>query len=114
MDFSDLYSGSAIGGSGTGAATGLSVGGPWGAAIGGVVGGLAGAWANSRRGQGTQAQQQNLDAIAQMLHQQSAANYSRYLAQLDKTLGYFGPAADVWDQLYGQPGKPTMRAKMGI
>lgn len=114
MDFSDLYSSSALAGSGSGAMSGLMAGGPWGALAGGVLGGLGGAYANSKRDQGTAAQQQNLDQMVRNLHRMSQSNYANYMAQLDKSIGYFGPAMDQWDKLYGTAGQPTMRTKMGV
>jgi len=114
MDFADLYSGSALAGSGSGAMTGLSVGGPWGALAGGVIGGLGGAYANSKRDEGTAAQGKNLTTIANNLRAMSQRNYDNYLQQLNKTLGYYGPVMDTWDSLYGKAGDQTMRSKMGV
>lgn len=105
MDFSDLYSGSAIGGAASGASAGGMIGGPWGAAIGGIGGGLLGAFASGQRRDATNAQQHNLDQIIANMHAMSASNYDQHIADLNKALAFYGPAQQYWDRLYGS-GSP--------
>jgi len=114
MNFSDFYSGSALGGAASGAITGLMAAGPYGALAGGVIGGFGGAYANSKRDQGAQAQAQNLDLIRQNLQRMNNQNYARYMQQLQKAQSFYGPVMDTWDSIYGKAGDRPLRSKMGM
>jgi hypothetical protein len=106
MNFSDLYSGSALGGLASGAATGFmaSGGNPIGGLVGGGLGLMSGAYSNSKVNDAVAAQSKNLDMIYSNLAAERQKNYARHIADLDKTLAFYGPAQGYWDRLYGGGG----------
>lgn len=112
MNYDDFYSGSALGGGASGAASGAMLGSSiapgYGTAIGGIVGGaaglLGGAFANSKRDEATRGQQENLEMAQIMMRQQALKRRKEFLANLDKSLSFYGPAQQQWDKLYGSPG----------
>lgn len=102
----DIFSGSAIGGAASGAAAGGTVGGPWGAAIGGILGGATGAYTNYKRDQATgRAKAANAKMLSNLRNNNRTA-YQRHIADLEKTLSFFGPAQSSWDRLYGTGTAP--------
>jgi hypothetical protein len=101
MDFSDLYSGTAISGAASGALAGGMSAGPYGAVAGGLVGGGMGAYANSQKNQATSNQQKSLDQIIANMKAMGASSYDQHISDLQKALAFYGPAQQAWDRLYG-------------
>lgn len=110
MDFSDLYSGSALSGAGQGAIAGGMVGGPYGALIGGGLGLYTGARANAMRDDAANAQKKNLAQVAASQRMLSQQAYGQYMQGLDKALAFYGPVAQRWNYLYGMPGQQQFTA----
>jgi hypothetical protein len=109
MQGNDFYSGQALSGAGSGAASGALVGSQiypgYGTAIGALAGGalglFGGALANSKRDDATKAQVNNIDQLISQFRSMSESNYSNYLAGLNKAIGFYGPATQRWNYLYG-------------
>jgi gas vesicle protein len=103
FSLSDLYSPSAISGALSGGATGFMVGGPVGAAIGAAGGDLLGGESNNLRNQATANQQKSLQQVMQNLQTMNQQDYSQHIANLNKALSFYGPAASKWNELYATP-----------
>lgn len=101
----DIFSGSALGGAASGAASGGMIGGPWGAAIGGLLGGVGGAYMNSQRDKATGAAKAANAKMLSNLRSNNRMAYQRHIADIEKSLSFFGPAQSSWDRLYGQGGQ---------
>jgi len=125
MQGNDFYSGQALTGAGSGAASGALIGSQiypgYGTAIGALAGGalglFGGAYSNAKRDEATKAQVGNIDQLIGQLGSMSSSNYSNYLAGLNKAIGFYGPATQRWNYLYGTgtdqggsfPATPTVK-----
>jgi hypothetical protein len=97
----DIFSGNAISGAASGAIAGNSIV----PGIGGIVGGIAGlglgSYANKKRDDAATKQKSALDQIMANMKAMSKNNYSQHIADLQKTLSYFGPAQQQYNKWYG-------------
>jgi L-aminopeptidase/D-esterase-like protein len=103
-----MISGSALSGAASGAAAGGSVGGPWGALAGGVLGGVGGSYMDYEKDKAGEA---NKAAASQLMDNVNALNrtqYQQHIADLNKSLAFYGPVQQQWDMLYGRGTTPTV------
>lgn len=97
----DIFSGDALGGFASGAAAGASAGGLPGAIIGGGLGVGIGSYSHYKRDQAASKQKSALDQIMANMRSMSNNNYKQHVADLRKTLNYFAPAQQVYNQFWG-------------